>query len=130
VDIPPSCRVFGSLNQRAGAKRPEVGPLMPTYDHPAQVVSAEVSMNPARVVSIHFPKAAGSSLRVQFVKLLGDSVALDYTHDPLTSTGREAAEWPTDLLARDVAFTRGCGVRSCVPQINGGQFSSYFLVTL
>ena len=52
------------------------------------------SMNSAQVVSIHFPKAAGSSLKVQYVKLLGDSVALDYTHDPLTTTGSEAAEFP------------------------------------
>jgi hypothetical protein len=58
------------------------------------VVSAEISTNSPPVVSIHFPKAGGYSLQVQFVKLLGDRVALDYTHDPLTSTGRETAEFP------------------------------------
>lgn len=51
-----------------------------------------------RILSVHFPKAAGSSLHVQFVKLLGDRLALDYmhdyTHDPLTSAGRETAEFP------------------------------------
>jgi hypothetical protein len=52
-------------------------------------------MNPARVVSVHFPKAAGSSLHFQLSKLLGDKVALDYTHDPLTSAGKETAEFPS-----------------------------------
>jgi hypothetical protein len=46
------------------------------------------------VVSIHFPKAAGSSLHVQLVKLLGEKVSLDYTHDPLTSAGSETATFP------------------------------------
>lgn len=58
------------------------------------VASAEFSAKSVPVVSIHFPKAAGYSLQVQFVKLLGDRVALDYTHDPLTSTGWETAEFP------------------------------------
>jgi hypothetical protein len=52
-------------------------------------------MKPARVVSIHFPKAAGTSLHAQFTKLLGDEVSLDYTHGPLTSAGNETAEFPT-----------------------------------
>jgi hypothetical protein len=52
-------------------------------------------MNPARVVSVHFPKAAGSSLHIQLGKLLGDKLALDYTHDPLTSMGKENAEFPS-----------------------------------
>ena len=51
-------------------------------------------MNPARVVSIHFPKAAGSSLQVQLVKLLADRVVLDYTHDPLTTSGAETTQFP------------------------------------
>ena len=58
------------------------------------VPGAEASMKPARVVSIHFPKAAGSSLKTQFVKLLGDKVALDYTHDPLSPSGCEIASFP------------------------------------
>lgn len=69
-----------------------------SHHHRTQVVSAEASLKPARVVSVHFPKAAGSSLHVQFVKLLGGRLALDYmhdfTHDPLTSAGRETAEFP------------------------------------
>jgi hypothetical protein len=52
-------------------------------------------MNPSRVVSVHFPKAAGSSLHIQFGKLLGDKLVLDYTHDPLTSMGSKTAEFPT-----------------------------------
>jgi hypothetical protein len=52
-------------------------------------------MNPARVISIHFPKAAGTSLHVQFAQLLGHQVALDYAHDPLTSAGCETSEFPS-----------------------------------
>jgi hypothetical protein len=47
-----------------------------------------------RIVSVHFPKAAGYSLRVQFIKLLGAKVALDYDHDPLTPAGMETADFP------------------------------------
>jgi hypothetical protein len=52
-------------------------------------------MNPRRVISIHFPKTAGTSLRVQFVQLLGDQVELDYARGPLKSTGHETAEFPS-----------------------------------
>ena len=52
-------------------------------------------MIPTRVVSVHFPKAAGSSLHIQFGKLLGDKLGLDYTHDPLTRAGKESAEFPS-----------------------------------
>jgi hypothetical protein len=41
---------------------------VPTFHHRRRLVS----MNPAQVVSIHFPKAAGTSLHVQLVKLLGN----------------------------------------------------------
>jgi hypothetical protein len=47
-----------------------------------------------RIVSVHFPKAAGYSLRVQFMKLLGTKVAFDYDHDPLTPAGMETADFP------------------------------------
>jgi hypothetical protein len=47
-----------------------------------------------RIVSVHFPKAAGSSLRAQLTKLLGDEIAFDYNHDPLTSAGAETADFP------------------------------------
>lgn len=47
-----------------------------------------------RIVSVHFPKAAGSSLQVQFMKLLGDKVVLDYDHDPLTPAGMQTADFP------------------------------------
>jgi hypothetical protein len=36
-----------------------------------------------KIISLHFPKAGGSSLRVQFEKLLGSDLVLDYHHDPL-----------------------------------------------
>jgi hypothetical protein len=46
------------------------------------------------IVSVHFPKAAGSSLKKQFVELLGDKVVLDYNHDPLIYAGSETADFP------------------------------------
>lgn len=46
-------------------------------------------MKPQRVVSVHFPKAAGTSLHRQFTDLLGDAVLLDYGNDPLV-VGRGA----------------------------------------
>jgi hypothetical protein len=53
-------------------------------------------VTPPRVVSVHFPKAAGSSLWAQFARLLGDKAALDFTHDPFTSAGSESAEFPAE----------------------------------
>jgi hypothetical protein len=44
-------------------------------------------MIPDRLISVHFPKAAGSSLQRQFLSLLGNEVELDYGHDPLTGEG-------------------------------------------
>jgi hypothetical protein len=54
----------------------------------------EHSLNIQRIVSVHFPKAGGSSLRAQLTMLLGDQVELDYGHDPLTSTGDQKAMFP------------------------------------
>jgi hypothetical protein len=53
-------------------------------------------MMPPRVISVHFPKAAGSSLWAQFARLLGDKAALDITHDPFTLAGSESAEFPVE----------------------------------
>ena len=49
---------------------------------------------PQRTVSVHFPKAAGSSLKSQFEALLGDQVAFDYGHDPLVVADRQAVAFP------------------------------------
>lgn len=49
-----------------------------------------------RVVSVHFPKAAGSSLKFQFEQLLGDQVFLDYGSDPLIDASRESTEFPSE----------------------------------
>ena len=49
---------------------------------------------PRRTVSVHFPKAAGSSLKAQFEALLGDQVVLDYGHDPLVAGNRQAVAFP------------------------------------
>lgn len=63
--------------------------------YPAQIASGKGITDPARVVSVHFPKTAGTSLRIQFVKLWGEKVTFDYAHDPLTPAGSEPAEFPT-----------------------------------
>ena len=49
-----------------------------------------------KIVSVHFPKAAGSSLKAQLINLLGERLLLDYDHDPLTPAGRERANFPND----------------------------------
>ena len=56
-------------------------------------------MIPDRLVSIHFPKAGGTSLRVQLATALGDSLRLDYDHDPLTERGMETAPFPPGMRA-------------------------------
>jgi hypothetical protein len=52
--------------------------------------------SPEKILSLHFPKAAGTSLKTQFVTQLGDAVHLDYSHDPLTPAGAESAEFPRE----------------------------------
>ncbi len=47
-----------------------------------------------RLISVHFPKAAGTSLRTQLIAHLHDKVATDYAHDPLGERGRETADFP------------------------------------
>jgi hypothetical protein len=47
-----------------------------------------------RIVYVHFPKAGGSSLQVQFMKFLGDKVVLDYDHHPHDPAGMETADFP------------------------------------
>jgi len=51
-------------------------------------------MNGARFLSVHFPKAGGSSLLVQFRTLLGEGFATDYTRVPLTGAPCGPAEFP------------------------------------
>ena len=53
-------------------------------------------MKPERVVSIHFPKAGGTSLISQFSSILGEQVALDYGHDPLTPEGQQVTSFPIE----------------------------------
>jgi hypothetical protein len=52
-------------------------------------------MKPERVVSVHFPKAGGTSLSNQFVNLLGNNVAFDYGRGPLMPAGYELADFPS-----------------------------------
>ena len=42
-----------------------------------------------KIISVHFPKAGGSSLRVQIERLMGQSLLLDYGHDPWDDLGRK-----------------------------------------
>ncbi len=51
-------------------------------------------MNVERLISLHFPKAGGTSLQKQFATLLGQQAAIDYEHDPLTAAGSERAPFP------------------------------------
>jgi hypothetical protein len=51
---------------------------------------------PERILAVHFPKASGSSLQVQFVQHFGDRVLVDYSHDPITEAGQEIAAFPAD----------------------------------
>ena len=50
---------------------------------------------PRRTISVHFPKAAGSSLKFQFEALLGDQAQFDYGHDPLVVADRRAVAFPS-----------------------------------
>jgi hypothetical protein len=60
-----------------------------------QVQPARARLAPQRVVSVHVPKAAGSSLHAQLVNLLGeDRVVLDLTHDPVSGSPAGAAAFP------------------------------------
>jgi hypothetical protein len=52
-----------------------------------------------RFVSIHFPKAAGNSLATQFKTLLGDQIAFDYDHAPLTLAAHERGDFPASKRA-------------------------------
>jgi len=47
-----------------------------------------------RIISVHFPKAAGSSLKDQFVRLLGDAVYLDYARGPLAGDDPCISDFP------------------------------------
>ena len=43
-------------------------------------------------VSVHFPKAGGSSLKVQLLSMLGQSLLLDYEHHPLGPNAMEEVD--------------------------------------
>jgi glycosyltransferase involved in cell wall biosynthesis/predicted O-methyltransferase YrrM len=57
-------------------------------------VDPAVALVPERLISVHVPKTAGSSLHSQMAILMGDLVALDVAHDPLTPAGLETAPFP------------------------------------
>jgi hypothetical protein len=44
------------------------------------------------IVSVHFPKAGGSSLRTQLQSAFGAALLLDYSHDPLGQAGSYIAD--------------------------------------
>jgi hypothetical protein len=44
-----------------------------------------IKLNYQRVMAVHFPKAGGTSLRIQLGNLLGSGLALDYLNAPLSS---------------------------------------------
>jgi hypothetical protein len=55
----------------------------------------EYGLKPDRVISVHFPKAVGTSLRLQFETLLGDSIFLDNDNDPLSVKSIQSVEIPS-----------------------------------
>jgi hypothetical protein len=52
-----------------------------------------------KIVSVHFPKAAGSSLKAQWADTFGDTLLLDYDHDPISSATTETVALPHDKMA-------------------------------
>lgn len=60
---------------------------------PRGIVGSEHKLR-SRIVSVHFPKAAGSSLKEQFVHLLGDLVYLDYARGPLAADDSGISDFP------------------------------------
>jgi hypothetical protein len=51
-----------------------------------------------KIISVHFPKAGGSSMRIQLERLAGQNLLLDYGHDPLSRYGSETvSELPTGI---------------------------------
>jgi hypothetical protein len=62
----------------------------------SEPIYTEVSMA-APYVSVHFPKAGGSSLKIQLESILGESLLQDYAHDPL---GPHAMEEVDDLPSK------------------------------
>ena len=47
-----------------------------------RTIQLEVSMAPP-YVSVYYPKAGGSSLKIQLERMLGESLLQDYEHHPL-----------------------------------------------
>jgi hypothetical protein len=63
-----------------------------------KLVETGMRPRPERTISVHFPKAAGSSLKLQLEVLLGDGIALDYSCGPLTSRAGETTDFPSGKL--------------------------------
>jgi hypothetical protein len=49
-----------------------------------------------KIVSVHFPKAAGVSLQQIFLACFGDKVMFDYDHDPVININRQKSIFPKD----------------------------------
>ncbi len=55
-------------------------------------------MHPDRIVCVHFPKAAGTSLSWQFGQILGTKLCLDYAHDPLIVKDYNSVDFPAGKI--------------------------------
>ncbi len=53
-------------------------------------------MTAGQIVSVHFPKAGGTSLRCQFQAQFGESALFDYAHDPFMDASRAPLDLPAD----------------------------------
>ncbi len=73
-------------------------------------------MKPERLISVHFPKAGGTSLATQLQKLLPDQVEVDYQHDPLSAAGHETAAFPAGKRVVHGHFRPGrfIGSKACL----------------
>ena len=66
------------------------------------------------IVSVHFPKAGGSSLRTQLQSAFGAALLLDYSHDPLGQAGNYVADSlppSVQMVHGHFRATRYAGVR-------------------
>ena len=95
----PSCGAAGFTAVSIAAVNDPTAPMLGAAatgpaSAPRRADPAGPPGKPQRVVSVHFPKAAGSSLKAQFEALLGDQVLFDYGHDPLVVADRQVVAFP------------------------------------
>lgn len=51
---------------------------------------------PDRIISVHFPKAGGTSLKIQFENIFKNQIVFEYDNDPLITSGTSESMFPDD----------------------------------